>query len=220
VRRGPEALYTQTLFEYGPRFLRALGPALELGRSFVRAEYQRSSCALAALWQGIGRLSVQLGAHPTLFGAVSISARYSPTARALMRAALERWGELEPLRHMVQPRSPFSGPEISRRRLSRLRDPEALDRAVAALDLEGKELPVLVRRYVQLGGRFIGFNVDPSFRDALDGLVVVDLRRTEPRLLRFYLGPLGWETFQRRWRRPPTPLEIRAAWSSAPGRLP
>src|SRR5262249_40890143 len=35
-------LYTGTLFEYGSEFLGRLGPALELGRSFIRQEYQRA----------------------------------------------------------------------------------------------------------------------------------------------------------------------------------
>jgi hypothetical protein len=34
-------LYTATLFKYDERFLDGTGPALELGRSFVRAEYQK-----------------------------------------------------------------------------------------------------------------------------------------------------------------------------------
>ncbi len=44
-------LYTGTLFEYGDAFRRRLGPALELGRSFVRQEYQRGFAPLLLLWR-------------------------------------------------------------------------------------------------------------------------------------------------------------------------
>ena len=42
---GKRGLYTHSLFKYADPALRALNPAIELGRSFVRAEYQRSFSA-------------------------------------------------------------------------------------------------------------------------------------------------------------------------------
>ncbi len=50
---GREGLCSSTLFDYGALFLRLLGPALELGRSFVGLEYQKSFAALMLLWKGI-----------------------------------------------------------------------------------------------------------------------------------------------------------------------
>ncbi len=38
---GVGGLYTSTLFRYSRRFFEMLGPAVELGRSFIVAEYQR-----------------------------------------------------------------------------------------------------------------------------------------------------------------------------------
>ena len=39
-----------------------------------------------------------------------------------------------------------------------------------------------------MGGKLLGFNVDPKFANALDGLILVDLTKTEPKLLERYLG--------------------------------
>ena len=47
---------------------------------------------------------------------------------------------------------------------------------------------MLLRQYLRLGGKLLGFNVDPEFSNALDGLIVVDLTRTERKLLDRYLG--------------------------------
>lgn len=192
-------LYTSTLFDYGSAFLERLGPAIELGRSFIRPEYQRQPSSLAALWQAIGRLTAQLGKHPILFGAVSISPLYSLRARALMRAALLGWGTAEQLAAVVRPRTPFFGPAIPDSVVHALTTPRALGRAVAELDDEGKDLPVLVRRYLELGGRFVAFNLDRGFGGALDGLVIVDLRRSDPQLLRFYMGAGEAERCLQRW---------------------
>ena len=56
---GVGGLYTSTLFRYDERIFQKLGPALELGRSFVRPEYQRQyapfcCCGreLPAWWRG------------------------------------------------------------------------------------------------------------------------------------------------------------------------
>lgn len=45
-RFGKRGLYTSTLFDYNELFIKLLGPALELGRSFVRVEYQKSFASL------------------------------------------------------------------------------------------------------------------------------------------------------------------------------
>src|SRR5262249_6293927 len=88
--RGVEGLYTRTLFRYDEAFLRHCGPALELGRSFVRKEYQRSYGALLLLWKGIGRFVARHPHYRVLFGPVSVSARYSERSRQILMASLRR----------------------------------------------------------------------------------------------------------------------------------
>jgi hypothetical protein len=44
----------------------------------------------------------------------------------------------------------------------------------------------------------LGFNIDPDFSNALDCLVLVDLRRTEPRVLQKYMSEAAWQSFSRR----------------------
>ena len=48
-----------------------------------------------------------------------------------------------------------------------------------------------------MGGKFLGFNVDRKFSDVLDGLVVVDLRETDPGVLERYMGREGGASFRR-----------------------
>jgi len=57
---------------------------------------------------------------------------------------------------------------------------------------------VLLRQYLKLGGRVLGFNIDPDFSQSLDCLVLVDLRRTEPRVLEKYMSEAAWQSFQRK----------------------
>jgi hypothetical protein len=64
-------------------------------------------------------------------------------------------------------------------------------------DIEAADVgvPVLLRQYLKLGGKLLSFSVDRKFSDALDGLIVVDLTQTEPKLLERYLGKEEAEKF-------------------------
>ena len=72
---------------------------------------------------------------------------------------------------------------------------EDLSTAVADLEPGHTGIPVLLRHYLRLGGKLLGFNVDPDFSDALDGLILVDLVKTERKLLERYLGKSEAERF-------------------------
>lgn len=172
---GVEALYTHTLFRYERSLLAHLGPSIELGRSFVVPAWQRNFRALRLLWSGIAAV---LDAHPEircLFGPVSISASYSPLARALMETALNTHHGDPTLQALVRPRTPsqdVAACRDSRPLIAALSDAALLSRVVARLD-RGSGLPVLLRHYLDLKGRFAGFNVDADFGHTLDGLVFV-----------------------------------------------
>jgi putative hemolysin len=200
ARRGARGLYTTTLFDFGPGLLEALDPALELGRSFVRVEAQRSSKTLLLLWKGIARF---VSLHPhyrRLFGPVSISARYQRFSRDLMVEVLTG-GHRHPLAHLLTPKHPVGPRHLCDSGLGDphavLTLPEHLSSVVSDAESDGKGLPVLVSEYLKLGGRFLGFNVDPDFCGVTDGLVVVDLVDTDRRLLKFYMGQEQEATFQR-----------------------
>ena len=69
---------------------------------------------------------------------------------------------------------------------------------VSLFESDGKGVPVLVRHYMKLGGKFLGFNVDAKFSNVLDGLLLVDLRKAKPELLARYFGKVGSVEFLRR----------------------
>jgi hypothetical protein len=62
-----------TLFDFKPHFFDHLKTALELGRSFIRTEYQKKFGCLSLLWRGIGEFVARNPRYRYLFGPVSIS---------------------------------------------------------------------------------------------------------------------------------------------------
>ena len=201
-RFGRRGLYTSTLFDYGDLFLGLLGPALELGRSFVRVEYQRSFAALMLLWKGIAEYVGRNPRYCRLIGPVSISNDYQPLSRELQVAFL-RDRLLDPLTASLRPKRAFRG-RLSLRSVGLQprwpADIDQLSSLIAGLEPDGKGAPVLLRQYLRLGGRVLGFSVDPDFGNALDCLILVDLRKTEPRVLRKYMSESGWARFQQKHR--------------------
>jgi putative hemolysin len=63
-----------------------------------------------------------------------------------------------------------------------------LSEMVSEMEAGQKGIPILLKHYVNLGGEFLGFSIDPDFRNAIDALILVDLCRTDPRLLERYMG--------------------------------
>lgn len=188
---GLRGLYTHTLFKYGRELPRRLGAALELGRSFVRPEYQRSFAPLLALWKGISEYVARHPHYRVLFGPVSISNDYSPSSRLLLVEFLKRHCFDVELSKLIKPRTP-----VHRRHplaalaadFAQLPDIETLSEMLMQLEPDHKGVPVLLRQYLKLGGKLLGFNVDAQFGHAIDGLIMVDLPSTDLKTLQRYMG--------------------------------
>jgi putative hemolysin len=197
-RHGIGGMYTSTLFRFRRDLFDRIGPALELGRSFIRPEYQRQYAPLLLLWKGIGQYVARRPECATLFGGVSISQRYNAVSRHLMVKFLEAQhaGELAAL---VRPRRPYRPEERLIRKIGDLpRVPagvEELSALVADLENDGKGIPILIKQYLKTGGRLLACNVDRGFSNVLDALILVDLRQAPAAIRERYLGKAGAHVF-------------------------
>lgn len=192
-RHGAAGLYTHSLFRYDQGLLDELGPSIELGRSFVTEEYQKSYAALLLLWKGIARMVTRRPQCRRLFGVVSISDQYNSMTKQLLMSFLSA-NRLEPrLSALITPRTP------PRTRPPRWIESQLPTRTAASVDLlddfvqeiEGCErsVPVLLRQYLSLNARVLGFNIDPAFGNVLDAMMVVDLAQVNRPVLDRFFGP-------------------------------
>jgi len=196
---GKKGLYTSTLFQFQDDFFERVGTALELGRSFVRMECQGALNALPLLWKGIGRFIGRNPQYKILFGPVSISAAYTPFSQRLMVSYLRQNHQTQEISRTLKPRSPFKTssaiPRIAEPLCFHVRNVEELSELVSEVETDGKRVPVLLKHYLKLGGKVVGFNVDSQFSHVVDGLIVVDLTQTERRLLERFIEPEGTRRF-------------------------
>lgn len=193
--------YSATLFDFADELWEKLGPSIELGRSFVRQEYQRSAAGLIMLWKGIGQYVGRAPQYKNLLGPVSISADYSQASQQLMVRFMEDRHGAGELDGLVRPRTPFD-PDGQRHQLHQrygrwFNELGDVNRWVSHLERDGKGVPVLVKSYLQLGGQMLGFNVDKDFGHCVDGLVLVDLTRTKRATLDQFMGKDVAEDFLR-----------------------
>jgi putative hemolysin len=193
-RFGVRGLYSNTLFHFSPELFERTGPALELGRSFIRPEYQKQYAPLLLLWKGITQY---VAAHPecaVLFGAVSISNDYSAASRSLLVSLLETRQDAS-LAHLVRARRPD---RRSHGAPWQPRDVGELSGPIADLERDGKSVPILIKQYLKAGGCVLGFNIDPHFSNVVDALMMADLRRAPGPLLERYMGRKGAAAFLER----------------------
>ena len=180
-RYGKRGFYTYTLFRMDRPMDRVLRRSFELGRSFIASEYQRQRLPLFMLWRG---LLLHLHANPDhqyLIGPVSISGSYSRFSRTLIMEFVQQHHYDHTMAASVRPRNRFRiKPDKNDSEAlvqASMADLKKMDKLIAEIDPNETAMPVLLKKYLLLNARIIGFNRDPRFNDALDGLMVLDLTK-------------------------------------------
>ncbi|MBV8863771.1 MAG: lysophospholipid acyltransferase family protein [Acidobacteriaceae bacterium] len=196
---GIKGLYTSTLFSYRQAFFTHIGPAFELGRSFICRDYQKHYSPLLLLWKGILKYVAQRPECAVLFGAVSMSSEYHPLSRTLMVNFLN--GQISNrASDWIRPRRAFRPRPLLPKHVKQLRrllpSLEELSSSIQDLEADGKGLPILIKQYLKIGGQLLSFNVDPGFSDALDVLVMADLRTASRPMLERCMGRQEAENFR------------------------
>lgn len=181
LKYGKKGFYTFSLFRMKKGLNPILGQAVELGRSFILPEYQRKRLSLFLLWKGIHSYLMSQRQYRYLVGPVTISNDYSTLSKSLIVALIEKYFFDHELAQHVEPRKRFH-PKIKRVNLDDLlagvsgeADLKQVDKILEDIEPFHFKLPILLKKYIKQNARIIAFNVDPSFNNALDGLMVLDL---------------------------------------------
>lgn len=176
--RGFEGFYTYTLFEFSRHLNDVLRQSIELGRSFVVPEYQRRSQTLLLLWRGILQVLLRHPSYRYLMGPVSMSGGYAMAAKWLLIDFIKANHWNTELAKYVVPRNGVGAlgrPTVDPELIKGIISAEEIDKLIRDVEPSGQGMPVMMKKYLQLGGRVMGFNIDPLFNDTLDAMLVLDL---------------------------------------------
>jgi putative hemolysin len=176
---GIRGFYINSLFRIKNSFSPILSRSIELGRSFVVEDYQKKAMPLFLLWKGIMVFLLRHAEYRYLIGPVSISNDFSKFSKSLIVAFIRKYFIDEELSINIIPRKDFI-----------VKPDKAIDRNIFVdtsesdinkiekiiMNIEPQyRLPVLLKKYLEINGRIIGFNIDPKFNYCLDGLLILDL---------------------------------------------
>ncbi len=199
--RGTNALYSRSLYRFKKKYINRLGNTLEMGRSFITLDYQKHPRALDMLWRGIGSYVAKNPEYHTLFGCVSISAEHSELAKAFISdSMMQSFRAEQKFLNDIRPVVPLKvkGKLWSTKALASLSNIAVINKLLGRCEA-GKSIPILLRQYLSLNGKFVCFSVNEGFSNSLDGLILVDLRETPKKYLQRYLGQEGSQLFLKKW---------------------
>lgn len=178
TERGMNGFYINTLFQIGKEMGSLLSQSVELGRSFIIRKYQRKPWSLYLLWKGIFHFMRNNAPYRYLIGPISISNNYSEISKHVMVEFIRKNYFSTHLASLFTPRNPYlynnNSNEI-KHLLNKATDLNSLDQIIKSIEASETKMPVLLKKYLLLGGKIASFNLDPSFNHCLDCLLILDL---------------------------------------------
>ncbi|MFI5450661.1 lysophospholipid acyltransferase family protein [Pedobacter sp. UC225_61] len=177
---GRRGFYLSELFKIREPFYPVLRQGIELGRSWIRKEYQQKPLPLFLLWKGILKYLILNPQYRYLFGPVSISNNFSKLSKSIIVDYITKNHFDYDLAAYVKPKNKFKADltGIDRDLLVESSDSlKDLDGLIGDIENSHIKIPVLLRQYMNLNAKIICFNIDPKFSDCLDGFLVVDAHK-------------------------------------------
>ena len=176
---GIDGFYLQDLFRFEPELYKMMSQSIEMGRAFIIKEYQQKPMPLFLLWKGIVHTTLRFPEHKYLIGGVSISNQFSNFSKSLMIEFMKSHYYDPYFAQYVHPKKEFK---------VKLKDGDKdfvfdatkadlnkFDKIIDEVEPGALRLPVLLKKYIKQNARLIGFNVDPLFNNAVDGLMYIKI---------------------------------------------
>lgn len=176
---GLKGFYVNTLFKLDIKDARILSQSIELGRTFIRKEYQKKPTTLFVLWKGILFFMEKNPSYRYLIGPVSISNSFSSLSKGLLVSFSDLYLKGDGAELYGKPRNKFKITNKNKLKINNLlpaigNDFDKLDKLIQEIDKD-QCIPVLLKKYIGMNAKLIAFNVDPLFNNCLDGFIYLDL---------------------------------------------
>ena len=183
---GRKGFYLSELFKMKDQFLPILRQGIELGRSWIRKEYQGKPLPLFLLWKGILKYLIDNKQYRYMFGPVSISNTFSKFSKALIVDFIIKNHFDYEFAKYIRPKNKFKA-DLLPMSTDMLVDSSAsfkdLDGLIGEIENGHIKVPVLLRQYMNLNAKIISFNIDPKFANCLDGFLLVDTHNIPAEIL-------------------------------------
>jgi len=179
---GINGFYLSSLYEFYEPAQILLKNGIELGRAFVTSEFQAKPLPLLLMWKGIMTFIKKNNDIKFIVGAVSISNEFKSESKKLIIDYLNEFHLDEELSPYVTAHFPYNN-NSKNKNTTHIKSISQLENYVKIIENEKKRMPILIKKYVMINAKFIGFNVDPSFNNSIDGLMYVPYSKIDNPIL-------------------------------------
>jgi len=176
-RYGINGFYIHSLFRIEPELYGMMQDSMELGRAFVRKEYQQKPMPLFLLWKGIIHVTLRYPSYKYLMGGVSISNRFSEFSKSLMIEFMKSHYYDPYVAQYIRPKKEY---KVKLKDADKdfvfdatQSDVRKFDKIIDELEPGVLRMPVLIKKYIKQNAKLVAFNVDPKFNNAIDGLLYI-----------------------------------------------
>jgi putative hemolysin len=174
---GMAGFYLNDLFRFESELHEMMQNSIEMGRAFIRKEYQQKPMPLFLLWRGIIHTTLRFPEHKFLLGGVSISNQFSDFSKSLMIEFMKSNYYDPYIAQYIHPKKEFKVKLKDADKDFIFDETEAdlnkFDKIIDELEPGSLRLPVLIKKYIKQNARLVAFNVDPLFNNAIDGLMYI-----------------------------------------------
>lgn len=174
---GVGGFYINELFHFEHELHPFFKKSIEMGRAFVIPDYQQKPMPLFLLWRGIVHVTLRNPEQKYIIGSVSISNQFSDFSKSLMIEFMKSHYYDPYVAQYVRAKNEFKIKLKDEDKEFFFDEAEAdlnkFDKLIDEVEPNVLRLPVLIKKYIKQNARVIGFNVDPKFNDAIDGLMYI-----------------------------------------------
>ncbi len=176
-KHGVEGFYINTLFRIEPELYAMMQSSIEMGRAFIRKDYQLKPMPLFLLWRGIVHVTLRYPEYKFLIGGVSISNQFSDFSKSLMIEFMKSNYYDPYVAQYIRPKKEY---KVKLKDADKdfvfdtvKSDLKKFDRFIDEIEPGNLRIPVLLKKYIKQNCKLVAFNVDPKFNNAIDGLIYV-----------------------------------------------
>jgi putative hemolysin len=172
---GFDKLYTSSLFKMDDELKPFLSKCLEIGRSFITAEYQQKPTPLFILWKGLAKIAIENPEYKYFLGAASISNCYQKLSKSCLVYYLIHYHLAYSLAKFIEPNQPFA-PKLGKDQKYFLlhlgkNHLKEIDNLIAEIEPNGEKMPILIKKYLSQNAKVLAINVDQNFSNSIDVLL-------------------------------------------------
>ena len=176
-KHGIEGFYVNELFKIEPELFDMMENTFEMGRAFIVKSYQQKPMPLFLLWKGIVHVTLRFPNYKYLMGGVSISNKFSNFSKSLMIEFMKSHYYDPFVAQYVSPKKEY---KVTLKDADKdfvfdntKADVKKFDKIIDEIEPGNLRLPVLLKKYIKQNAQLVGFNVDPKFNNAVDGLLYI-----------------------------------------------